>query len=377
MSHHPIVTIQGSGIVGMSLALHLARLPLRVQWITPPPLATQTAPKPDVRVYAINQAGKAVLEAIGCWPDDGVSVTAVPQMQIYGDTFGHLTFGQAQAQPITWIVDVPALEARLRKAVQSESRIHHTHHAPDHSDLTVICEGRMAASREAAGLHMTQRWYAHHAIATRLRAELPHQGTAYQWFDGEHILGVLPIGGANSHDIGVVWSVPPATSRAWMSLPEDERAKRLGEQLTQSSHGRLGQLKVIGPIASWPLMLGQTRQWVAPGMALAGDAAHAVHPLAGHGLNLGLEDVACLTELLAQRKPTQSPGDWKLLRRYQRRRTWDTASMQGVTDALFYLFNSHTAKAPGLAWLRNAGMSALQRMPGLKNKLVAQAMSGS
>jgi ubiquinone biosynthesis UbiH/UbiF/VisC/COQ6 family hydroxylase len=377
MSHHPIVTIQGSGIVGMSLALHLARLPLRVHWVTPTPTPQAAAAKRDVRVYAINHAGKAVLQAIDCWPDDGVSVTAVPQMQIYGDTFGHLTFGQAQAEPITWIVDVPALEDQLRQAVRAESRIHHTHHAPDHSDLTVICEGRMAASREAAGLHMTQRWYAHHAIATRLHAELAHQGTAYQWFDGEHILGVLPIGGANSHEVGVVWSVPPTTAREWMALPEEERATRLGEQLTQTSQHKLGTLTVNAPISSWPLMLGQTEQWVAPGIALAGDAAHAVHPLAGHGLNLGLEDVACLSKLLAERKPTQSPGDWKLLRRYQRHRTWDTASMQGVTDALFYLFNSSTAKVPGLAWLRNAGMSALQRMPQLKNKLVAQAMSGS
>ena len=358
------VTIQGAGIVGMALALSLANLRLRVTLVgdlNPPAQA-------DVRAYAINHASKATLEAVGAWPQDPHIATPVRQMRVFGDAQGCVQFDAPEGDDLTWIVDVPALIQCLQDAVRANPKITVAAGAPEAKadSLLVISEGRATTTRALAGFTARSVTYPHHALATRVRMAQPHAGTAWQWFDGNTILGLLPIGGPDGQDMAVVWSQPPAKAESW----REAGPEALAQALTEASHHTLGEAKVIGSVATWPLVLSRADRWVAPGIALVGDTAHTVHPLAGQGLNLGLGDVAELTRVLSQRESWRSVGDLKLLRRYERARALPTLSMQTATDALFLAFAS---RLPLVGTLRNVGMQWFDRMGPVKQWTMAQA----
>ena len=361
MAHTADISILGTGIVGMSLALSLARARLRVNLV-----GSIAAPHhPDVRAYAINHAGRATLQAVDAWPDDDLVATPVRQMRVFGDAQGCVQFDAPVADSLTWIVDVPTLIDRLQTAVKAHALITVTE-AATAAPLRVICEGRDTASRAAAGLTARSMAYPHHAVATRVRADQGHAGTAWQWFDGERILGLLPLGGPGGQELAVVWSQAGAQARAW----PHQTPEALGEALSQASHHVLGHLHVNAPVATWPLVLSRATRWVAPGVALAGDAAHSVHPLAGQGLNLGLADVAELTRVIAGRERWRGVGDYALLRRYERARALPTRLMQAGTDGLYLSFASDW---PAAAALRNVGMQWFDRWSWLKNAAMAHA----
>lgn len=358
------VTIQGAGIVGMALALSLANLRLRVTLVgdlNPPARA-------DVRAYAINHAGKATLQTVGAWPQDPQVATPVRQMRVFGDAQGCVQFDAPEGDDLTWIVDVPALLQRLQDAVKANPKITVTNRAPEGKagSLQVISEGRASTTRALAGFNSRSVAYPHHALATRVRMAQPHAGTAWQWFDGNTILGLLPIGGPDGRDMAVVWSQPTAQAQAW----REATPEALGLALSDATHHALGEAEVIGSVATWPLVLSRAERWVAPGIALVGDTAHTVHPLAGQGLNLGLGDVAELTRVLSQRESWRSVGDLKLLRRYERARALPTLSMQTATDALFLAFAS---RLPLVGTLRNVGMQWFDRMGSVKQWAMSQA----
>lgn len=348
-------------MVGMSLALLLARQGLRahlVGSIAPPAQA-------DVRAYAINHAARQTLIDAGGWPDDATAVTPVQRMRVFGDTSGALHFDAPPPDALTWIVDGPAVIARLQAAIGAESRISVSAHARA-AGLSVICEGRDTASRAQAGLEVISRRYGHDALATRVLAEQAHQGCAWQWFDGQGILGLLPLGASAGRELAVVWSQAPQRSAQAQALsPED-----LGQALSKASAHALGRLQVCAPVAVWPLLYSRATRWVAPGLALAGDAAHTVHPLSGHGLNLGLADVAELSAQIARREYWRGVGDWRVLRRYERARAAPTRVMQNTTDALYLLFDSAW---PIAAPLRNWGLSLFDRVDAFKRAALRQA----
>ncbi|MEO8247827.1 MAG: FAD-dependent monooxygenase [Burkholderiales bacterium] len=431
MTHPFDVCIRGAGIVGSTLALLLARERLRVALVslprgprpsssaaaatpayvgpaTPTPAATPregeqssseqpgdsgaarpddapagARPDPadghgDVRAYALNAASQDALTSLRCWPE-GPSATAVRAMQVFGDDGGAVTFGAKgdEQGALAWIVDVPALEQKLAEAVREQALVEQVADAPPPAPLTVICEGRVSASRDALAVEYDVTPYGQHAIATRLSCEKPHGAIARQWFNAGRILALLPLGGAEGREVAVVWSVADSDMPQLMALLPEEFAARLEE----ASHHSLGKLTVTHHRAAWPLQLAQARRFIGQfkgssakkprNFALAGDAAHTVHPLAGQGLNLGLADATCLAKVLRERDYWRSVGDEKLLRRYERSRKAGLLPMQSASDGMQRLFahGGDTAQA-----LRNWGMWGFERSGPLKAWAVRQAM---
>ncbi|WP_029527597.1 FAD-dependent monooxygenase [Polaromonas glacialis] len=361
------VCIRGDGVVGRTLALLLARERLRIALVSRPQQAPGELPAADdVRAYALNSASRKVLDALRVWPDAPFA-TPVREMQVWGDDGGQIDFtaDSVAQEALAWIVDVPALEQQLIQAVRYQPQIELVT-APAKAALTVICEGKKSASRDEFGVQWTVKAYAQKAIAARLEADMPHQGIARQWFVNGDIVALLPLGGSDASAVALVWSASLERADSLEQMPPEQFCAAL-----QAICGpEAGQLQLTSERASWPLALSNAGHWVGSGWALAGDAAHTVHPLSGQGLNLGLADAACLAEVLAQREYWRALGDEKLLRRYERARKADVATMGAVTDGLHGLF----AQSDG-RWqaLRNWGMKGFSRSSLLKRWVTRQA----
>ena len=364
--------IRGAGIVGRTLALLAARERLRVALVAP------TAPTPghaDVRAYALSPASQALLQSLRCWPAESAA-TPVLAMQVQADGQGHVHFSAAEqgVAALNWIVDVPALEQQLAQAVQYQGHIDVVS-APVAAPLTVVCEGRASATRAELGVDFDSVRYPQQAIATRLDCERAHEQIARQWFTPEgDILAFLPLGGPAGREVAVVWSVP--SERAAAITDWDDAT--LAAHLHELSGAALGALQVKGARASWPLVLAHARRWVGamPGragesFALAGDAAHAMHPLAGQGLNVGLGDAAELARVLGAREAWRGLADRRLLRRYERARQGEWLRMRLATDGLQLLFGQ---PGPLAGALRNWGMTLFEHSGPLKSRIAKLAM---
>ncbi|KQO16535.1 ubiquinone biosynthesis protein UbiH [Acidovorax sp. Leaf76] len=370
------ICIRGTGVVGTTLALLLARDRLKVALLPAPgpknPAAT------DVRAYALNLASRQLLESLRSWPDEE-HATAVRQMQVQGDQGGAVRFDAAAqgVQALAWIVDVPALESRLAEAVRYQPHVEVVN-APVPAALTVVCEGRASSTRDEFGVNFDVTPYAQHAIATRLRCERPHGQVARQWFLPDGILAFLPLGGREGNSVAVVWSVLQEQVAPLLALSPQEFAQRL----QTASQEALGALELTAERAAWPLQLARADRWCGPvpgtaagrparSWALAGDAAHNVHPLAGQGLNLGLADAQALAAVLHGRDYWRSVADLRLLRRYERERKAALVPMGLATDGLQQLF----ARQEGpIQALRNWGMKGFERSGPLKDFVARQAM---
>jgi 2-polyprenyl-6-methoxyphenol hydroxylase-like FAD-dependent oxidoreductase len=334
------VCIRGGGVVGQTLALLLARERLRVALVVraAAPEGTNAVTSTDVRAYALNSASRQLLESLRAWPEPAFA-TPVLDMQVWGDDGARLDFSARDlAEPaLAWIVDVPALEHQLGEAVRYQGQIERVD-TPVKAPLQVVCEGKQSTSRNEFGASWTVRPYPQKAVAARLISHKPHLGVARQWFHNGEILALLPVSSTDPAEAGnsvaLVWSVSNERADALQAMSGDEFCAAL-----QSSCGDLpGKLQLAGERASWPLALSNADRWVGPGWALAGDAAHTVHPLAGQGLNLGLGDAAALAGVIARREYWRGLGDEKLLRRYERARKADVAAMGAVTDGLHGIF---------------------------------------
>ena len=366
------VCIRGSGIVGRTLALLLARERLRVGLVEPAPAASAT-PAADVRAYALNRTSRELLESVRAWPDDEAAATPVLHMQVWGDRASELHFDAATlgARALTWIVDVPVLEARLAEAVRYQPGIE-VLDAPVPAALTVVCEGRASSTRAEFGVDFEATPYRQHALAARVLCELPHGQVARQWFAGGDILAFLPLGGAQGNLAALVWSVSPERAAHLQQLAPPDFCR----ELEQASAHVLGSLSLVSERKTWPLQKAQARQWsgrsAAGAWVLAGDAAHNVHPLAGQGLNLGLADVAELARVLHGREYWRSLGDEKLLRRYERARKAGMLALDAGMDGLQLLFARE-----GEPWraLRNWGLQGVEHSGWLKQWLARRAMN--
>ena len=379
MALPPEVCIRGAGIVGRALALLLARERVRVALVGP----ASAAAHEDVRAYALNAASRDLLESLRAWPDAG-HATAVREMRVHGDEGGRVQFNAAQQKvdALAWIVDVPALERQLADAIRFQPQIEVVDQPVD-APLTVVCEGKASATRDALGVRYDVTRYPQHAIAARLAASEPHGGVAHQSFnDKGEVLALLPMGattgtasdatGGGARALALVWSVDQF--RAPSLLAMDSEAFNVA--VSEASHGALGALRLTSERASWPLQRAMADRWTgrfADGgaWALAGDAAHTVHPLAGQGLNLGLADATALARVIKERDYWRSVGDARLLRRYERTRRAEVLSMSLATDGLQQLFAHSLDPLPAL---RNWGMRGFDRSASVKHWIARQAM---
>ena len=368
------VCIRGSGAVGLTLALALARQGLHVGVVGL--LQPSAAPaSDDIRAYALSAASRALLQSLRVWdalPAD--AVTPVHDMQIQGDApGGSLQFSawQQGAEALAWIVDAAELDRALAAAAAFAPHVQRLDEAQAKTcgaALTVLAEGKASTSRDALGVQFQRHAYGHSALAARVVSSLPHAGLARQWFASPDVLALLPIDRPQpGHSFGLVWSMPADQAQTLQDAPQVE----FEQALLQATGGAAGPLRLQGARSTWPLALARAEPVSGAGWVLVGDAAHLVHPLAGQGLNLGLADVATLARVLAEREAWRALDDEVLLRRYARQRALPNAAMGWMTDGLWRLFAQ-----PHPAWreLRNRGLSLLNHLPPLKRALAARAM---
>lgn len=368
------VCIRGAGVVGRTLALLLARERLRVALV-----GTPSSLSADVRAYALNAASRGLLESVRSWPD-AAHATAVRQMQVHGDQGGEVTFDAARqgTEALAWIVDVPALEARLADALRFQPQAEWVD-APVPAALTVVCEGRASRTREEFGVDFATMPYGQHAVATRLQCERPHGQVARQWFLPDGILAFLPLGGAEGNSVAVVWSVSQDQAQRLTAIDPTE----FEQQIQQASQNTLGAVQLSADRTAWPLQQARADRWCGPmsppsgaataarSWVLAGDAAHNVHPLAGQGLNLGLGDAQALARVLNGRDYWRGVGDLRLLRQYERERKAALLPMGWTMDGLQQLFSRNEGP---LTALRNWGMRGFEHSGPIKDWVTRQAM---
>jgi len=382
------IVVCGTGIVGLATALALARRGQPVSLLGPR-AAVPPAARDDYcpRVYAISPASQAFLSGLGVWESmPAERIAAVQAMDVHGDGDGRvdLQAWQAARAELAWIVESSEMERALAQAVRvmgiawQDDRLagyaggvlHTEGGARLHPSLAVAADGAASPLRTAAGLPVESRSYGAIGLVVHLDAGRPHGGTAFQWFRDDGVLGLLPLPDtADGPQVSMVWSMKEALAQQLLALPADEQGRALRQRLAEATGGRLGELRPRTPMQGFPLTLNTTPM-IGPGLALVGDAAHRLHPLAGQGLNLGLGDAQDLAEVVAGREPWREPGDPALLRRYRRRRAEPVLAMRLATDGLHRLFDS---RAPAAAWLRNAGMRWVERLPPLKRQLIARA----
>lgn len=381
------VVVAGAGLAGLTLACSLSRVSVALV------ARDQPAPLPpdggfDARVYAISPGNVAHLETLGVWqrvPE--TSRTPVYGMKIHGDDGSSvLAFDayEAGVPALAWIVEDSRLQAALREvALQKPGvsllfpaelshfeadanaiRLEMTDGRRLDAGLLVGADGAASRIRSLAGISAQVLDYGQTAVVANFRTARPHRGIACQWFQGGPVLALLPLSG---DAVSMVWSLPEAEARALLAEPP----KRLEAAVTNASLGLLGELELAGTPRGFPLRRLRVHRPVSSRVALIGDAAHVVHPLAGQGMNLGLQDARGLAEILSLREPGRDPGDPALLRRYARGRAEQTLAMDRMVDGLFQMFGgSGIARA-----LRNPGLAVADRMTMFKGMMVRQAIA--
>jgi ubiquinone biosynthesis UbiH/UbiF/VisC/COQ6 family hydroxylase len=383
------VLIVGAGLVGLALAPALARTGLRVGLADRMPVAAPEPPTTDAdwdsRVYAISPGSASFLRSLGAWQAIARErFVAVESMRVHGDTGAMLAFSAYELgeRALAWIVEERSLRAALVPCVHASgvsllapcnpaslafTADRGTLHLDDgtvvSARLIVGADGLRSWTRAASGMTAEPKSYGQTAVVANFACERAHRGRAWQWFrpDGG-ILAWLPLPGRR---LSMVWSAPEALARELLALSAAALAERVAE-----AGGRVcGNLACITPAAGFPLNFMRLPALVAHRLALAGDAAHGVHPLAGQGVNLGFGDAEALAAVLAARAPLTDPGAPLLLDRYARRRAEPVFAMQTVTDTLAHLFAS---AAPLVRAARNLGLAAFDRLP-LAKRLLAQS----
>lgn len=387
MKHDIIVC--GAGIVGMATALGLARAGVKDVMLLGPapkslPLDRNTF---HPRVYAISGASEKFLSGLGVWPLMNTErITRVEAMEIKGDAFGalYLRAWQAAQSSLTWIVESGEIERVLQQALKVyglewvEDTIEafdngrgHTAEGRDlEANLWVAADGARSTLRELAGLKYDESSYDSVGVVGHLTTEFAHQASAFQWFRPEGVLGILPMPDTDDgHQVSMVWSLKTAYADTLIAMSPERQREGLSESLGKATRGRLGRMTLRSQLHGFPLTLASSPM-IGDKVALVGDAAHRVHPLAGQGLNLGLGDAQELVKAVTQREPFLSAGDLTVLRRYRRSRAQAILEMRIVTDGLKRLFDQ---TVPPLPWLRNAGMSLVDRVPVIKRLLIEAA----
>lgn len=383
------MVIIGGGLVGASLAAALKPSGLSVALVegqSSPTLPTDTSDW-DSRIYAVTPGNAEFLRECGAWQRLDMSrVQQVEEMRVFGDSGSELDFSAYQigAAELTFILESRLLQKALWDALLQQDNLTLLNPACCaelnwHADaahlklqdgreikakLVVGADGRDSWVRHQAVMPEVPTPYHQHGVVANFSTGKSHHGIAHQWFQPDGILALLPLPGKR---VSIVWSVSPERSAELLASSHEE----LCAQVAAASQHTLGELQVITPPSAFALRVLNLAHITKPRLALMGDAAHNVHPLAGQGVNLGFRDARQLAEVLRQRGALDC-GDLALLRRYEKARQEDILSMQLTTDALKHLFVNAN---PILRTLRNFGLAATNQFTPLKKMLAQHALN--
>jgi 2-polyprenylphenol 6-hydroxylase len=378
--------VVGTGPVGCSVACAVPELTVALVGRQLPDL--DRGAELDPRVYTLSPGNVAFLRETGAWaaiPEQ--RVTPVHAMKVFGDDGrSQIEFDAYRAglPELAWTVEDAVLQAAMAQTALQRAAV--TLFAPVecHSlqlqdpgarlrladgrelsaPLVIGADGAQSFVRTSAGIAVGSRDYGQSALVADFACEKPHGNTAFQWFQGAGVLALLPLPG---HHVSAVWSLRRDAAERIAAFEPDALAR----EVEAASKHRLGSLAVVSGPRTYPLRRLSAHRLVAARVALVGDAAHVVHPLAGQGLNLGFQDARELVAVLAAREPMRDLGELRLLRRYERNRAEPILAMDVMVEALFRLFG---AAGPTTSRLRNAGLNLTNRLPVLKNLLMRQAM---
>lgn len=389
VNERPDIVVVGGGLVGPALALALAGAGFRVTVVDREAARRRAAPGFDGRAYAIALASARLLRALGVW--DAVEGKAAPIRDITvdegvpaGAPLLHFDPRELDEGRVGWIIEDRWLRGALIAAMEQAAGI--THLAPAEvagaergpagatvrltdgrtieAPLIAACDGRRSALAAEAGIRRLRWDYGQTGLVNAIAHERPHAGVAHQSFFPGGPFAVLPLPGNRS---SLVWSERRREAERLTTLDDDaftaEVAARVGP--------RLGRIELAGGRWAYPLDLSLASAYAAPRLALAGDAAHGVHPIAGQGLNIGLRDVAALAEVLVEAaRIGEDIGSTVVLERYQQWRRFDATVMALGMDTLNRLFSNAN---PVLRLARDAGLAAVGRLGGLRRVLMREA----
>jgi len=382
------IAVVGAGLVGLAFARAVPDLSVAVLSPQPPQAAPAVDAAFGARIYAISPGNVAFLRGLRVWQRIPESrLTPVYAMQVHGDDGrARLEFDayRAGVGELAWIVEDAALQAALWAALEhrercelltaascaafeageDDARLRLQDGRSLQARLVVAADGAGSPLRAMAGIAARTRPYGQHAVVANFACERPHGNVARQWFQGGPILALLPLPGAR---VSMVWSLPERAAERVMQLDPEA----LGREVEAAARGALGALSLLGTPRSFPLRRIAAGRLVAPRLALIGDAAHVVHPLAGQGANLGFQDARALAMIMTEREPVRDIGERRFLRRYERARAEPVLAMDTMVDGLYRLFGS-----PDLfvGRLRNSGLNLTARLPVVKNLLMRQAI---
>ncbi len=398
-SNREQIVIVGGGPVGLAFALAATRLSgVDVTIIEKNPfpetkisaMTTVDSPRFDHRVYALSPSSVTFLTELEVWQEMPTRrCTPIDTMRVFSDSetaavLPAFTFDEGV--PLAHIIELQSLlAAMVAKVVASNIRViigdevleikpADANQAGQKITLAsgeVICatllvgaDGRASQVRRSANIDAIEKDYGSDAIVANFHAEIAHGNMARQWFSNDGVMAYLPL---PQNQISIVWSTSHTNAQHWQAMGDDEFCAAVGS----AGHHSLGKLTLAGRRDALALKRIQALQWVRPGLALMGDAAHAIHPLAGQGVNLGFGDARQLVAELADRSALSSVGDLAVLRRYARKRIESAALMAGTTDYLQGLFNRNDAVAK---WLRRDGFMWFDRISVLKRAAAQYAV---
>ena len=384
------LAIVGGGMTGLTLACAVAGAGLRVLLIERQPLAAAVAPGFDGRVTAIAQGSRRLFEVLGLWADLAADAQPIQDIRV-GERHSPLTvryYHRAVGdQPLGHIVENRLIRAALLRRVQALAGHGLTLAAPaaiagfrwrepgvrlrlvdgrtPSCALVAAAEGRSSPTRAAAGIEVLRWDYRQTGIVATLAHERPHRGLAVERFFPEGPFALLPMTGRRS---SIVWAAHDRLAHELTQLDDEAFLGELEERVGDA----LGALTLAGPRWHYPLSMVQARRYTGPRLALVGDAAHAIHPLAGQGWNLALRDVAALAELVVDaRRLGLDPGGAMLLARYERWRRFDALALIAITDGLNRLFGNDLLP---LRVVRELGLGVVERIAPLKQFFMRHAM---
>lgn len=402
--HQSDITIVGAGLVGALLGLSLARrLPaVSIQVLEASPAATQFQPdQVDPRVVALTENSVTLLQSVGVWERlNAARVSPYTHMDVWdGEGTGRIHFDAAlvdRAQ-LGFIVENSLLVSELQQALSYQPNVqlrfgqrvsqlqlpecgvddlfgsvqlHLANGERCRTQLMIAADGARSSIRDLAAIDVREWDYGQQGIVTTITTERPHNQVARQRFMATGPLALLPLttGAEPGHQCSIVWSADTDKARELMALDDVQFCAAL----TRASEACLGEITAVDPRFSFPLWQRHALHYCRPGLALVGDAAHAIHPLAGQGVNIGLKDVGALVAEIERALARGLPlGCMATLRRYQRARKADNLLTMAGMEGFKHLFG---ADSHWLRWLRNEGLRQVDKQPLLKRLLINQAM---